>query len=186
MKKNLFIVICLHFLATQAAWSQKNESEKLVVPVAKVTILEPGIAYEFPIGKKSTLFLRSGLTASLATDYYDEITGVLFRVFGSASGRVYYNFEKRNMMEKNTARNSANYFALLFLAATSPLNKGTDYDQELNNSLINTGIVWGMQRNYNSRVSLDLNIGIGYASAGDNSGVSPIGELNIGIWLGKK
>jgi len=166
--------------------AQEKEAEQNTVPVSKVTILEPGISHEFPVGRSQTFFIRGGLTATIATDYYDEITGVLLRLFGSASYRVYYNFEKRNLQEKNTARNSANYFALLVVAASQPLNKGTDYDFQLNKGLLNTGVVWGFQRNYPSRFSLDLNIGLGYVKAGTLNGFSPIGELNIGFWLGKK
>jgi len=186
MKKKCFPLIFFLTSITTTLLGQKYEEERLTVPVTKITILEPGFAHEFPVGNKSTLFLRAGFTGTLAKDYYDEITGVLFRVFGSATGRYYYNFNKRNMMGKNTKRNSANYFALLFLVGSEPLNKDIDYDQQLNNSLLNYGVVWGIQRNYASRFSLDLNIGLGYVKAGSITGVSPVGELNIGIWLGKK
>ena len=69
---------------------------------------------------------------------------------------------------------------------SQPLNKGGDYNSQLNNGLLNTGVVWGFQRNYPSHFSLDLNIGLGYVKAGTVNGISPIGELNIGFWLGKK
>ena len=185
MKGFLFLslVFLISFIESSA---QENETDRKTVPVTKITFIEPGIAHEFPVGRTQTLFVRAGLTATLATDYYDEITGVLFRGFGSASYRVYYNFEKRSLMEKNTSRNSANYFALLVLAGTQPLNKGEDYDTDLNNSILNTGIVWGFQRNYPSRFSLDLNLGLGYLKAGNREGVGFLGELNIGLWLGKR
>ena len=183
-----FLLILLLYINGQA---QETEGEQKTVPVSKITILEPGISHEFSVGRSQTFFIRGGLTATLATDefaadYYDRIKGVLFRLFASTSYRVYYNFEKRSLQEKNTARNSANYFALLVLAASQPLNKGTDYDLQLNKGLLNTGVVWGFQRNYPSRFSLDLNIGLGYVKAGTMNGFSPIGELNIGFWLGKK
>jgi len=185
MNRHLSLLFFLFILWTQID-AQENETEQKTVDVTKITIMEPGIAHEFAIGKSQTFFLRGGLTATLATDYYDEISGVLLRLFGSASYRVYYNFAKRNLQEKNTANNSANYFGLLVLAGTQPLNKGTDYDTRLNNGLLNTGIVWGFQRNYPKHFSLDLNIGLGYVKAGTLDGFSPIGELNIGFWLGRK
>lgn len=175
----------LLFLSLESI-SQEQESEQKTVSVTKITIIEPGLSHEFPAGRSQTLFIRGGLTATLATDYYDQINGVLFRLFGSTSYRVYYNFEKRKLQEKNIAKNSANYFALLVLVGSQPLNKGGEYDPELNNGLLNTGIVWGFQRNYPSHFSLDLNIGLGYVKAGTVNGISPIGELNIGFWLGKK
>ena len=177
-------MVCF-FLSLESI-SQEQESEQKTVSVTKITIIEPGLSHEFPAGRSQTLFIRGGLTATLATDYYDQINGVLFRLFGSTSYRVYYNFEKRKLQEKNIAKNSANYFALLVLVGSQPLNKGGEYDPELNNGLLNTGIVWGFQRNYPSHFSLDLNIGLGYVKAGTVNGISPIGELNIGFWLGKK
>jgi hypothetical protein len=186
MYKNIFLLLSLFIINHVTLYAQQDEDEVRTVSVTKITVLEPGIAYELPVGGKSSLFFRTGLTATLATDYYDEITGVLFRVFGAASGRVYYNFEKRNLQERNIKNNSANYFALLVLVATQPLNKGNDYDTDLNKSILNTGIVWGMQRNYPSRFSLDLNLGLGYVKAGNISSFSPVGEFNIGFRLGKK
>src|SRR5690606_10719167 len=102
------------------------------------------------------------------------------------SFRNYFNFHKRELMEKNIRRNSGNYFALLTMVASKPLNQDKDYDENLNNRMVNVGIVWGMQRNYSSRFSLDLNIGAGYAKMGHSSGISPIGEINLGLWLGKR
>lgn len=176
----LFFIFCIK------TYAQENEAEQKTVGVTKITIIEPGIAHEFPAGKSQTFFLRGGLTVSLATDYYDEIAGVLFRLFGSASYRVYYNFAKRNLEGKNTANNSANYIAFLVLVGSQPLNKDTDYDLRLNNGILNTGVVWGIQRNYRKHFSLDLNLGLGYVKAGSLDGFSPIGEFNIGFWLGKK
>ncbi|HEY6505029.1 MAG TPA: hypothetical protein VIZ28_13720 [Chitinophagaceae bacterium] len=184
--KIIFSVLLFLLLPFTSLLAQKEPGERLTESVTKITFIEPGIAHEFPLGKSTTFFLRGGVTATLASDYYDEITGVLFRPFASGSFRTYYNFAKRNMMEKNVARNSANYFALLVLAATSPLNKGTDYDPDFNKALLNTGVVWGLQRNYPSGFSLDLNIGLGYVKAGHTDGLSVIGEINIGWWLGKK
>jgi len=178
----VFILLCLCIESS----GQEKQNEQKTVPVSKITILEPGISHEFPAGKSQTFFIRGGLMTTLATDYYNDITGVLFRLFGSTSYRVYYNFEKRFQQEKNTAGNSANYFALLVLVGSQPLNKDTDYDPQLNKGLLNTGVVWGFQRNYTSHFSLDLNIGLGYVKAGTLNGISPIGELNIGFWLGNK
>ena len=185
MKKLIGSLLFL-LLTSPILLAQKERDEQWVVNVTKITFIEPGLAHEFPLGRSATFFLRAGMTVTLATDYFDQITGVLFRPFVSGSGRVYYNFAKREDQGKNINKNSANYFALLAIVATEPLNKGTDYDPSLNNTILNTGVVWGMQRNYPSGFSLDLNIGIGYAKVGDISGLSPVGEFNIGWWFGKK
>src|SRR5690606_37975213 len=113
---------------------------------------------------------RIGFTPTIATDYNNELTGLLIRPFVSLSFRNYFNFHKRELMEKNIRRNSGNYFALLTMVASKPLNQDKDYDENLNNRMVNVGIVWGMQRNFSSRFSLDLNIGAGYAKMGHSSG----------------
>ena len=186
MKKLLGIFSFL-LLLHPFLFAQKENGEKWVVNVTKVTFIEPGLAHEFPLGRSSTFFIRGGMTVSLAADEFnEEIAGVLFRPFAAGSARVYYNFAKREAKEKNIERNSANYIALLGIVAGKPVNQGTDYDPNLNNSMLNAGIVWGMQRNYPSGFSLDLNIGIGYAKIGHTSGLSAVGEFNIGWCLGGK
>jgi len=180
------LVLTAFLITTNITFSQDSEDRPVTEGVTKITFIEPGIAHEFPLGPSTTFFLRGGMTASLALSYYNEIARILFRPFVSSSFRVYYNFRKRALMEKNTARNSANYVALLALFATSPLNKGNDYDPVYNKTLVNTGFVWGMQRNYPSGFSLDLNIGIGYLRSGSDLLIGGVGELNIGWWLGKK
>ena len=76
----------------------------------------------------------------------------------------------------------------------------SDHYFENNRRPINTaGIVWGMQRNYKSRFSLDFNVGLGYlfttATLPDNNGhtikenvgkLSSVGQLNLGFWLNKR
>ena len=183
--KMIFILLFFLILTNLAFAQYKEQDPQVTEGVTKITFIEPGIAHEFPLGKSTTFFLRGGMTASLALDYYDEISSVLFRLFAASSFRLYYNFKKRGLLEKNTAKNSANYVALLGILASPPLNKGTDYDPDYNETLVNTGVVWGMQRNYPSGFSLDLNIGLGYVKRGSQFLFSPLGELNIGWWLGK-
>jgi hypothetical protein len=186
-------VLVLALLLTISAGVVAQNKFQQTQKVFKLTFLEPGVGMEFPLGKSTTLLTRVGLTATLAeridiNDFSEHFT-FLFRGFFSASGRYYYNFEKRKLMGKNNERNSANYMALLFLAATKPVNKNNAYAYEsrYHNVLINTGFVWGLQRNYPSHFSLDLNIGLGYTQAGHSwRQFSPIGEFNIGFWLGRK
>ena len=184
MKTKQLLTVLLLFISFASA-SQKRYG-MYTNDVFKVTVIEPGLSYEFGLGKNTTLFLRGGMTATLATDYNDNITGVLFRPFLPASHRTYYNFRKRELIEKNISNNTGNYFAFLLMAATKPINEGKDYHRSQNNNIINAGFVWGMQRNYASRFSLNLNIGLGYRKMGYEEGIMPIGELNIGFWLNRR
>lgn len=182
----LCMLLLLYCTQANAQYRNKKASEQFTTDVTKITFIEPGIGHEFAVGRNTSFFLRGGMTATPARDYDGEVTGLLYRPFLSTSYRAYYNAAKRMEMEKNTERNSANYIALLFLGYSSPLNPGHDYDHSYNNVMINTGVVWGMQRNYPSGFSLDLNLGLGYQKVGDISGLNLIGEFNIGWCLGKK
>ena len=123
--KVIFVLFSFLFL-TNMAFAQYKDDRPVTEGVTKITFLEPGIAHEFPLGTSTSFFLRGGMTASLAVDdyYYDDIK-VLFRLFAASSLRVYYNFRKRGLLEKNTAKNSANYVALLAILASPPLIKAT-------------------------------------------------------------
>ncbi|MEO7044164.1 MAG: hypothetical protein ABI091_02570, partial [Ferruginibacter sp.] len=61
------------------------------------------------------------------------------------------------------------------------------------------GIAWGLQRNYKSRFSLDMNVGPGYFFAKvtrqniigqfateNTSGFTILGQVNLGFWLNKR
>jgi len=182
--KHAGITFLLTFIAGNFVFAQ-NPKEAFTVNVTKVTFIEPGIAHELPLGRTSSFFMRGGLTATLAENFYGG-NSFLVRPFVSSSLRAYYNSEKRKLKELNIANNSANYFALLLIVATSPINKTEDYDPGHNEALFNSGLVWGMQRNYPSGFSLDLNIGAGYLKGGTSKGFGPVAELNIGWVIGKK
>jgi hypothetical protein len=169
-------------------FAQKKDNEQFTVDVTKITFIEPGVGHEFALGRTTSFYARVGITATVApyNSYSEKSYGFLTRGFFSGTGRVYYNAPKRADMGRNIEHNSANYFAWLFLIATQPINKWSSYSQNLNNPMINTGLVWGMQRNYPFGFSLDFNIGLGYVKVGYESGIAPISELNIGWWFGKK
>ena len=80
--------------------------------------------------------------------------------------------------------NSMNYLAPAYTATAIKNAAG-------NSQLINIlGVVWGMQRNYASRFSLDLNIGAGYlfnaTGYSNNNSVQPMSQFTLGIWLNRK
>ncbi|MBS4066614.1 MAG: hypothetical protein KGZ74_18780, partial [Chitinophagaceae bacterium] len=150
----------------------------------------------FPVGYKSTIKARAAITATIATEEYGENKVRLFpRPLIGMSYRKYYNFERREDNRLNTKRNSANYIGVIFLYATKPFNFNKKSELIGNNqysyyditrTLLNTGVVWGIQRNYNSRFSLDLNLGAGYVESGNVQGLSFIGEFTLGFWLNKR
>ena len=177
-----FLLFALTFFNS---FAQRNEREQFTVPLTRVTFFEPGISHQIPAGRAQSFVIRAGLTVTADIDESSQRFGLLPRFFGSSSFRVYYNDEKRKARGLNTARNSANYFALLGLLSSKPLGR-EPYNPDLNSLLLNAGFVWGLQRNYHSRFSLDLNLGLGYLRSKNTSGFGPVGEFNLGFWLGKK
>ncbi len=101
--------------------------------------------------------------------------------------------------ERRTELNSMNYLAFVseFMASKTALTDNY-LSQDRRRLVSRFGIVWGLQRNYLGRFSLDLNLGIGYLVAKGtrfHNGQSTtktvaiptsIGQLNLGIWLNKR
>ena len=96
--------------------------------------------------------------------------------------------------------NSLNYLSPTFKTIFSKNRiSSSHYVEEFRRPINTVGVVWGMQRNYNNRFSLDFNVGLGYlfptATFTDNTGqeikgnvskLSSLGQLNLGFWLNKR
>jgi hypothetical protein len=52
--------------------------------------------------------------------------------------------------------------------------------------MANFGIVWGLQRNYKNRFSLDCSVGPSLYAPLVNNEFDLIADISLGIWLGKK
>lgn len=164
------------------------QKDRFTENVLTATFLEPGISFETSLANKFTAKFRTGITGSFQRNYVvpNQQYVVFVRPFISASGRYYYNFKQRIEKGKNTNRNSANYIAILGIYGFSSFTKNDPIYIVESTRQINAGAVWGLQRNYKNRFSLDLNLGIGYLGTPVTSNFGLIGEFTLGIWLGKK
>lgn len=116
--------------------------------------------------------------------------------------KYYYNSAKRAAKNKRTEMNSLNYIGpvagIIFYDEQTMYSL---YDTQKNHRTLNSvGFVWGLQRNYRSRFSLDLNCGLGYAFGKStipveyatrlvtkNFGeVRILGQINLGFWINKR
>jgi hypothetical protein len=171
--------------------------------VFKVTFLNPGVAYEKSLGGIHTVYGQAfvNFASSITEDYYDEYNINFFvEPALSLQYRLYYNLNRRNDRGKNTARNSGNYFTVINENRFTKAPLGLDDVKEAKIRPVIAGALgWGMQRNYNSRFSLDFYLGAGakYArtTTHDNYGqltslnktsFAFIGQINLGIWLGSR
>jgi hypothetical protein len=174
-----------------------------VTNVVKATIINPGVSYEARVGKFQTVYAQLFINSSTYswTDYNNQVHfDFYFDPAATLQYRYYYNARQREEKEKRTEMNSLNYFSFV---AESILSKipltSTGIEEEKRRAVNHLGLCWGMQRNYNSRFSLDLYFGAAwrfssYMShnaffASERVNISEpviMGQLNLGFWLNKK
>ena len=190
----------LLMLVSITCFSQDDGSND-VRDVTKATFLDPGISYEKRIGRLQTLSLQALLSSAIYIGYSDALgntSSINFYPAVASQYRYYYNAGKREAKGRRTEMNSLNYMGALaevsFYKPTIPV----DGEDEIR-TLQTLGIVWGFQRNYPKRFSLDLNLGIGYAHTKetivDDAGhyasrsvgkITNIGQIAFGFWLNRR
>ncbi len=160
-------------------------------PVFTATILAPGVSYEIPVSKTITAKFKTVVSAGISYSSGMAL-GTAYSLSAiptaSAEFRYYYNFQQRISSGKNTNRNSANYIASAGKYAISYTTFHFDDGSTVRSTSYypNAGIVWGFQRNYRNRLSLDFNIGPSISSPLLYQEFDFIGNFTLGIWLGKK
>ena len=196
--KTYTLVSCLFIFSE--SFSQSSDAD--VMNVFKITILNPGISYEKALFKYQTFYAQAfiNFSATLNEDATQETADINFYVDPAFTGqyRFYYNFNKRASKSKRTERNSANYFAADYEGIFTKLPIADTYVEETDRRLLNRlGVVWGFQRNYKWKFSLDFNVGLGYMfgksteyiylqneNISDTQGrVTLLSQINIGFWL---
>jgi hypothetical protein len=174
-----------------------------IVSVTKITFLNPGISHEARIAKLQSVYLQAFMNTSayfFSSSTFGTSAGVYFEPAFTIQYRYYYNATKRESRGKRTALNNLNYISPVFEMMFSDNRlKSSDYPEENARPITRLAFVWGMQRNYSKRFSLDFNLGFGWLFAkGTTLGElgqkirvhhsQPIlaGQLNLGFWLGNK
>jgi hypothetical protein len=133
------------------------------VNVFKIPVVDPGISYEQRIGHRQTMSFQAILRSHISLGYSDALgttSDIYFDPSVNVQYRYYYNFDKRSEKGKNTLRNSANYLTALTVLQLSKLPLQTSAPDEPDRRLLHSvGAAWGFQRNYNSHISLDIQLG---------------------------
>jgi len=179
-KRYLLVVIALGLVCT-AAYGQVEKTTKL-------TVINPGIAWERPLGLKTTTEIHLGIGYNGS---YPELTafgdgGVQFLIapFADFQTRRYYNFEKRALKGRSTEGNTGNFIALRGLYTGQRITGNVLYDQ---NYAVAVGPTWGLQR---KKGALNILFSMGPVYYFDFSGTAnwlPLHlELNLGFHLKKK
>jgi hypothetical protein len=194
--------LCLSILCLTTFGAFAQEEGNITTDVTKLTFFNPGFSYEKSIGQKSTLHGHLFLNTSISYSYSSSFGGDFDASLDPAllvQYRYYYNYKQRQQKGKRTDKNSLNYISPTFQSVYSKNAVASDHLVEFKRRPINViGVVWGLQRNYAKRFSLDLNLGLGYlfttvtVQGTDQTFKENVGQvtmprqINLGFWLNRQ
>lgn len=164
MKKSIrkFIIIANFLFFFNCLFAQEQSDHTM--DVFKLNLLSPGLSYEAAILPKSTLHMDLFLASTFNNNNNtrNNNTKIFLDPKFDLAFRGYYNLKSRIAKQKRTVFNSANYLALLTGSIYTKIPINTNGILESKRRFVyHTGFAWGIQRNYSSLFSLDLNLGIG-------------------------
>jgi hypothetical protein len=167
--------------------AQAIESDPGVSNIFKLNFFLPGLSYEQRLAQYQTLYTSAFLDFNTASSSVNGVNQfeILLAPSVNVSMRYYYNINKRTRKGKDTALNSANYLAPIYIGRYAFANRNED-----RRWINQAGVVWGIQRNSRQGFSLDLNLGLSFIfnmeHADYYSPVSAITQLSLGYWIGRK
>lgn len=180
----------------------QNKESADITDVTKATFFNPGISYEKRTGNFQSLYAQIFMNTSFSLGYSEALgntSSIHFDPAATLQYRYYYNAAARKTKGKRIEMNSLNYvsFILETILITQKILL-VDYIKKDHHAVKELGIAWGFQRNYKSRFSLDLNVGVGYLFAKETtidngqlvtkniSEFTTLGQVNFGFWLNKR
>jgi len=195
-------IIFFLFFISSYSFSQKNTSATSA-SVTRITILNPGLSYEKSVSKLNTLLLRGFLSTTFSVGYsstFGNYSNITFDPASTVEYRHYYNLNERVKNKKLVSNNNLNYIGSIGMVIFSKNRMLSSHFIEENRRAINTlGVVWGIQRNYKKRFSLDFSAGAGYTFTkatyqnmlgeiihANYSKFAPLVRFNFGLWLNKR
>ena len=195
------LTLTLLLVASAKLFAQETESPE-VTNVTRVTFLQPGFSYELKTGRMQSLYINPYVVTISSVSYSSTFgwnAPFNFDPMLLAHYRFYYNGDKRAAKGKRTEMNSMNYLtpvAQVSYPKRTRVNEGIV--EEKRQVDFGIGALWGMQRNYRKRFSLDLNMGVGcyfWNEVTIDSGkttkeahaeFSPAIQFSLGFWLNKR
>ena len=195
----LFLLV---FFASMNAFCQDSINSD-IRDITKLNFLSPGFSYEKRIGKFQSLHAQAYIAMSGYFSYsgtFGTDAGIYFDPALALQYRFYYNAARRKAKGKRIEMNSLNYVGAISEIIFYKNEAITSYFPEKGRQPSYTfGVIWGFQRNYLNRFSLDFNIGLGYSTTKTivldqedkpvikNAGeFAPVSQLGLGFWLNKR
>ena len=175
MRKITLLIFWLFSIGITAQYGKNCEIRQL-----KINIFNPGVEYEMALGVNSTLDFRVAWQAAIEPASENPVEDFDFFPAITVQNRYYHNFNGRDSRGRQIYGNSGNYIAPS-VAIFSPDSR------IVNNELIDgihgyAGLVYGVQRSYNSGLSFSIDAGAGYYVGPFRGGIQPVINLSIG-WI---
>lgn len=176
-------VVILFFISLSLSITAQNSDIGLET-VLRLNIISPGVEFEMPLSKKSTISLNGGIGLNSTYLHLEDVVvkpgpEYFIAPFIDIAYKKIYNREKRVSKGKNTEYNSGNFWGIRLLSNLKGLyayNIG-GYD----NIDFEVGPVWGIQRAYGKFHLLFSTGMVYYFDTRGNGGFFPITvQLNIG------
>lgn len=172
------LLTLLGLLSLQMAMAQFGKNCEL--RQIKINALNPGVEYEMAMGVNSTLDFRVAWQVAIEPASETAIEDYDFFPAITVQNRYYHNFNVRYRRGRQIYGNSGNYIAPS-VAIFSPEAR-----------LVNTevvdgihgygGLVYGIQRSFNSGLSFSIDAGAGYYIGSFDNSIQPVVNLSIG-WI---
>lgn len=179
MHKIIFLAAFFCYTLINAQFGKNCEVRQI-----KINLFNPGLEYEMGLGVNSTLDFRVAWQAALEPASSKPIEDYDFFPAITVQNRYYHNFNGRYRRGRQIYGNSGNYIAPT-LALFSP------DDRIVENRLVEGvhgygGLVYGLQRSYNSGLSFSIDAGAGYYVGPFRGGVHPVVNLSMGWIISEK
>ena len=150
----------------------------------KLNIFNPGLEYEMGVGVNSTLDFRVAWQVALEPASSEPTQNLDFFPAITTQYRFYHNFNGRYHRRRSIYGNSGNY-----IAPTATLfspGERTVEGQLVDGVHGYGGLVYGIQRSYNSGISFSIDAGAGYYAGPFKGGIYPVVNLSIGFIISEK
>jgi hypothetical protein len=171
--------------------------------IFKVNVIAPGVSYERHTVNFQSIYAEWYMATSFGVSFSSSQGTNAFLTIDPAVNlqyRFYYNARRRSVKGKRIALNSLNYIAptIHYILTKESVSDEFVTEPERRPVLLQ-GVLWGMQRNYPKRFSINLSAGPGFYFARsttrriDNlredkstTGLTLLARIRLGWWLNKR
>ena len=179
MRKILIGSLLLCNIVAHAQFGKNCEIRQM-----KLNLFNPGMEYEMGLGVNSTLDVRVAWQVALEPASTAPSEDYVFFPAITVQNRYYHNFNGRHRRGRSIYGNSGNYLApsVGLFSPGERVVQGRVVDDVHGYG----GLVYGIQRSYNSGLSFSIDAGAGYYVGPFKGGVLPIVNFSLGWIISEK